>query len=60
MDSFMSGFGIVHEAEGCEKINDGHELLGERVKVKRVYENYEFIAERKWYPRSDAIARIRV
>ena len=30
-------FGIVHEAEGCEKMLDGQQLLGGRVGVKRVY-----------------------
>ena len=30
-------FGIVHEAEGCEKMLDGQELLGGRFGVKRVY-----------------------
>ena len=35
---FYVKFGIVHEAEGCEKILDGQELLGGRVGVKRVYE----------------------
>ena len=34
---FYVKFGIVHEAEGCEKMLDGQELLGGRVKVKRVY-----------------------
>ena len=29
--------GIVHEAEGCEKMLDGQELLGGRVGVKREY-----------------------
>lgn len=35
---FYVRFGIVHEAEGCEKMLDGQELLGGRVGVKRVYE----------------------
>ena len=34
--NFYVKFGIVHEAEGCEKMLNGQELLGRRVGVKRV------------------------
>ena len=30
-------FGLVQEAEGCEKMLDGQELLGGFVRVKREY-----------------------
>ena len=34
---FHVKFGIVQEAEGCEKMLDGQELLGGRIGVKCVY-----------------------
>ena len=39
--NFYVKFGLVHEAEGCEKMLDGQELLGGRVGVKRVYKGKE-------------------
>ena len=39
--NFYVKFGLVHEAEGCEKMLDGQDLLGGRVGVKRVYKEKE-------------------
>ena len=39
--NFYVRFGLVQEAEGCEKMLDGQELLGGRVGVKRVYKEKE-------------------
>ena len=38
---FYVKFGLVHEAEGCEKMLDGQELLGGRVGVKHVNKEKE-------------------
>ena len=34
--NFHVKFGLVQEAEGCEKMLDGRQLLGGRIRVKRV------------------------